>query len=824
MVLSLRLKGGQAGLDLRAPLLEDPGLVRHRSELRPEAAEFLRDPCPAGHELLHPGRDLLGGRVEARLLPLVPLRPQGVERFREFREVLLNPLRGRLRVLEPLPSVREIFVGGLELDFELLPLRLQGARLHVDGPGLPAVVLELSLEVEDVLPDLPEPRGDVLRLGLDLPELLPDLLDLAGARRAELEGGPLRLAAHHGPARLDELPTEGHEPDAAHPLPGLVQGLDDEGVPEDVEECVPVLLLELAEVDREAEALLRDEDRLAPRLPNEHLVEREERRAADLPLLEEVDALRGDPVVVDDDRLHPRTRRGHDGRLVPRVHVGELGHGPVDPLDRPRVPGLENRGDGPGVPAAHVLRDVGLGLELPELPVCVVELDLVALPGGLDLADLRLQAGHGLLRPVPLEDEPLELVLDCVRLLVEGDDLLLDREDFRVNLRRDLVDLLEVLVRRLQGLVELRDPRLDLPALPLEGLDLLEGLHPFLRGVPGLGLELPEDLLRRLDPVRRARPLDPQGVEPLLELFRLLPAPVRHLLLQLGQASLGRLEPRSELLLLGQQLLPVRLVLGYLLPGPGDLGLDELPVLVRELGPRGREAFVELLVLQGALPVRFELGELPLDLLEDDPDPLEVLLRLPSLAFCLGDVVIELRDPRDVVEDPPAVHVRHGDDLLDVPLLDEVVPLRGDPPVGEEAVELREGRLPVVDVEVGVVAALHGGAQADVSRELDLVRLDGDRPVRVVEQEADLAGSRAFPFLPAVPDEVRELARADRLRALRAEHEKDRVGDVALARAVRPRDRRIALEEGNRDLAAKGLEVLHLDFFQVQRSHPLEGR
>src|SRR3990170_1342292 len=535
MVLSLRLKGGQAGLDLRAPLLEDPGLVRHRSELRPEAAEFLRDPCPAGHELLHPGRDLLGGRVEARLLPLVPLRPQGVERFREFREVLLNPLRGRLRVLEPLPSVREIFVGVLELDSESLPLPLQGPRFHVDGPGLPAVVLELSLEIEDVLPDLLEPRGDVLRLGLDLPELLPDLLDLAGARRAELEGGPLRLAAHHGPARLDELPTEGHEPDAAHPLPGLVQGLDDEGVPEDVEECVPVLLLELAEVDREAEALLRDEDRLAPRLPNEHLVEREERRAADLPLLEEVDALRGDPVVVDDDRLHPRTRRGHDGRLVPRVHVGELGHGPVDPLDRPRVPGLEDRGDGPGVPAAHVLRDVGLGLELgilpgegedrvlelrlvlrqvrlfpaalvelllepldglprllrvglelPELPVCVVELDLVALPGGLDLADLRLQAGHGLLRPVPLEDEPLELVLDCVRLLVEGDDLLLDREDFRVALRGDLVDLLEVLVRGLQGLVELRDPRLDLPALPLEGLDLLEGLPPFLRRVPGL--------------------------------------------------------------------------------------------------------------------------------------------------------------------------------------------------------------------------------------------------------------------------------------------------------------------------------------------------
>src|SRR5205807_3016128 len=109
----------------------------------------------------------------------------------------------------------------------------------------------------------------------------------------------------------------------------------------------------------------------------------------------------------------------------------------------------------------------------------------------------------------------------------------------------------------------------------------------------------------------------------------------------------------------------------------------------------------------------------------------------------------------------------------------------------------RQGGLPVVDVEVRVVAALDGRAQADVPGELHLVRLDGDLAVRVVEDQADLTGVRALLVLGAVPDEVRQLARADRLRALRTQDEQDRVGDVAFPRAVRTRDRRVSLQEGN---------------------------
>jgi len=95
-------------------------------------------------------------------------------------------------------------------------------------------------------------------------------------------------------------------------------------------------------------------------------------------------------------------------------------------------------------------------------------------------------------------------------------------------------------------------------------------------------------------------------------------------------------------------------------------------------------------------------------------------------------------------------------------------------------------RISVVDVEVRVVSAFHGGTQADIAGELHLVGLDRDLPVRVVEDQTDLARVGALLVLPAVPDEVRQFSRADRLGALRAEDEQDRVRDVALAEPFGP--------------------------------------
>src|SRR5207245_11588239 len=78
--------------------------------------------------------------------------------------------------------------------------------------------------------------------------------------------------------------------------------------------------------------------------------------------------------------------------------------------------------------------------------------------------------------------------------------------------------------------------------------------------------------------------------------------------------------------------------------------------------------------------------------------------------------------------------------------------------------------------------------------------------------------------LPAVPVEDCQLPGSDLLRALRSEYEQDRVGDVALAGAVRAGDGRVPLEERDRDLSPERLEVLHLDLFQKQGTHLCGGR
>src|SRR5213594_3425032 len=873
VVLPLAVERGDACADLGSSLFEERRLGRHRLQLRPQAAQLLGQGRAPTHQFLHSGGNLLRGRRDDGFLPLVSLRLQRFQCLRELREILFDPGRGLLCFLEaPLP-VPEVLVRARDLRGELPPFRLEGARLHLDGPAPAAGLFDVSFEVEDFLAQRVEAVRDGLAVGLRVPQLLGDLLHLARGARPELDGRPFHVAADHGAGSFDQLALDRDEPHAAHPLPGLVERLDDERVAEDVEEGVAVLLIEMAQVDREAEAFFPDEDRLASWLADEHHGERQERRAPDFPSLQVIDALRRAGVVVDDERLHAGARGGDDRRLVLRLDVGELCDRAVDALDRTGLAAFEDRGDRGRVAPLHVLRDVCLGLQLGvlpgeaedrrlelgllscelrflrsllvkllleflealarlfrgrpqffELPIRVVVLDLVCLPGLLDLGDLRLETGHGLFRPVPFEDDPLDAVLDLVDLVVERDDLFLDPEDLRVALRGELVHVVEVFVGRLDVLVQLGHARVDFLVLARQGVRLLLDLRLIPVRFPGLEAQLFQDLLRRLDPVRRARAFDAESVQLLFELLGLLPAPLRHLLLEFVQARHGGVEQRPEFGLLGFELRLVGLVLRDLLLRPDDLPLDQFAVLVRELGLRGRHPLVQFLVLQGAVAVCLELSDLFVDLVEDDPDALEVLFRLAALAFRLRDVVVELRDPRDVVEDASAFDGGHRDDLLDVPLLHEVVAFRRDPGVGEEGVELRQRGLSVVDVEVRVVAALHGWAEADVPSELDLVRLDGNLAVRVVEEQADLRGVGPLLVLPAVPDEVGQLSGADRLRALRPEDEQDRVGDVALARAVRTRDRRVSLEERDRDLSPERLEVLHLDLFQKHGSHLCGGR
>src|SRR5882762_7265495 len=127
---------------------------------------------------------------------------------------------------------------------------------------------------------------------------------------------------------------------------------------------------------------------------------------------------------------------------------------------------------------------------------------------------------------------PDSFVVDFV---VQRDDLLLDVQDLRVALRREFVDLMEVLVRGLDLAVQFADALVDVLPLPREGVRLLLDLPLLLGRVRVLRPQLLQRFLRSLDPVRGSSPFDPEAVQLLLELFRLFPAAVRHLLLELAQ-------------------------------------------------------------------------------------------------------------------------------------------------------------------------------------------------------------------------------------------------------------------------------------------------
>ena len=125
-----------------------------------------------------------------------------------------------------------------------------------------------------------------------------------------------------------------------------------------------------------------------------------------------------------------------------------------------------------------------------------------------------------------------------------------------------------------------------------------------------------------------------------------------------------------------------------------------------------------------------------------------------------------------------ALERRHVDDAEDVSLAHDVVAFRADARLRQEVVELGQGRRASVDLEVGVVVLVVGARAADDAGERDLVLFDGNDAVVVVEDEADRTFAGGLLLLPAVEDEVAQLAGADGLVRLGAQDEEDGIADV----------------------------------------------
>ena len=106
----------------------------------------------------------------------------------------------------------------------------------------------------------------------------------------------------------------------------------------------------------------------------------------------------------------------------------------------------------------------------------------------------------------------------------------------------------------------------------------------------------------------------------------------------------------------------------------------------------------------------------------------------------------------------------------------------------------------------------------------DLGELDRQQARGVVDRERDLGPAERGTIGGAGEDDVVHLGAAQRPRTLGAEHPRDRVDDVRLARPVRADDDAHARFELERGLVREGLEALQRQRLEEQLGPLSDGR
>ena len=367
-----------------------------------------------------------------------------------------------------------------------------------------------------------------------------------------------------------------------------------------------------------------------------------------------------------------------------------------------------------------------------------------------------------------------------------------------------------------QSLREFLVLTLELSASRLVGFDCGGELFDLLgEGVTGLGhvrKRLVESGKRDLLCVELLLELESRGASGLRDLVVDRLDRLRQLLIARGQLGPGGLQAVDlrpgglDLLLARREFLFGDPVAGAREPGFG-------PVLV----------LLELLVLDGLEALAFEGPQVVLDLPEKGLDPLQIRVEVGPLGGRAVQFFVILTDPREPLEETPPRDRAHRDDLVDVPLLDEVVSVAAEAAVGKDRIDFRLGRSLSVDVEVGVVPVRIRGGQFDVPGDLHLRRIDGQKLVRVVEDERDLALRGGLLGRPAVEEEMGQSLGSQGLRTRGAQDEQDRVRDVRFSHPVRAGDPGESGLEWDLGRTGERLEVSELDALQIHRAFLLSA-
>ena len=229
---------------------------------------------------------------------------------------------------------------------------------------------------------------------------------------------------------------------------------------------------------------------------------------------------------------------------------------------------------------------------------------------------------------------------------------------------------------------------------------------------------------------------------------------------------------------------------------PGEVQADRLQLVDQAVVP-ARRVGLPLERTQAAAHLAQQVGEAQ-----------QVALGRFEPALRLLAPLAELQDAGRFLDDRPALlgpRVEHGVELT---LPDDHVLLAPDARVREQLLDVEQPARRAVDHVLRVTRA----EQRPGDR--DLGELDRQQPGGVVDRERHLGPAERGPVGGAGEDDVVHLGAAQRPGTLGAEHPRDRVDDVRLARAVRPDHDADARFELERRLVGEGLEALQRQCLQ----------
>ncbi len=190
--------------------------------------------------------------------------------------------------------------------------------------------------------------------------------------------------------------------------------------------------------------------------------------------------------------------------------------------------------------------------------------------------------------------------------------------------------------------------------------------------------------------------------------------------------------------------------------------------------------------------------------------PLDLLCDAGELQ--LGAVASPLEAPEtgSVLDQSPPLGRARREDRFDLALADDRARSSAKADVGEQLDDVEPAHGRAVDQVLALAAAV------EPPDDRDLAEVEArHRPVGVVEQQLDLAEIGGLPRRGAVEEDVVRLLGSQLARGEAARGPHERVGDVRLARSVRPDDDRHPRLEAHLDLVGKALEPPHADGLQI---------